>query len=61
VHALNGLSHKVELKVEINKIQKHPKLSCVKIGGLFQNFGNGSMGSFLSVYLLFQVFIFKNV
>jgi len=61
VHALNGLSHKLELRVEINKIQKHPKLSCIKIGGLFQNFGNGSMGSFLRVYLLFKVLRFKNV
>ena len=60
VSALNGLSHKIELKSG-NKIQKHPKLSCVKVGGLFQNFGNGSMGSFLRLYLLFKVFRFKNL
>jgi hypothetical protein len=48
-------------QVSINKFQRHPKLSCVKMSGLFRNFGNGSMGSFLSVYLLFKVFRFINL
>jgi hypothetical protein len=61
VHALNGLLHELELKMEINKFQKHPKLSCIKIGGFFQNFGNGLMGSFLRAYLLFKVLMFKDL
>lgn len=60
VRALNRLSDKLELKVEINKFQKHPKLSCVKIGELFRNVGNGSVGSLLRVYLLFKVLRVKN-
>ena len=52
VHVLNGLLHKLELKVKINKFKKHPKLSFIHIGGLFRYFGNGSMDSFLKCVLV---------
>jgi hypothetical protein len=38
-----------------NKFKKDPKLSCVKISGLFQNFGSGEIDPLLGVYWLFEM------
>jgi hypothetical protein len=43
----------------MTKFKKDPKVSCVKIYKMFQNFGNSYLDPLLRVYFLFEVFRFK--
>jgi hypothetical protein len=54
-------SRKWNLEWKINNIKNDHQLSSLKICGFSYNLRNGKVGSFLSIYFLFEVFIFKNV